>query len=328
MAQPSVDAPMTEPSFDPFANLTIADKQELLLMLQEKRKSRATACPPATNYLPVGKSSVLPKWNGKQEDFKFFMDRLRIRVENEMGVVIESSSICIDIVDTLPDEKKSRIASWFSLNKGKETGSFNWKELLDVIQREFEDAQAQQVALELLQRMEQGPHQYFHEFLKEFEYKAAFCGGDEMFTPSAMTRQLKSSLNNSLRRSLIGVKLPPVKQYAEWVAAVREVAEELESFSDYRPRGSNQIGTKIGPAKGGIGLSKLENRNPKVDGAGDTHMTGTDAILAAIRDLKVNYSGSSTDYPARSSNNPKYRSKGEDGRKTKPRAPWRSKKRV
>lgn len=110
------------------------------------------------------------------------------------------------------------------------------------------------------------------------------------------------------------------------IAAVREVVEELESCSDYRPRGSNQIGTKIGPAKGGIGLSKPEDRNPKVDGAWDTHMTGTDAIQAAIKDLKVNYSGSSTDYPAPSSNNQKYRSKGEDGQNTKPQAPWRSKK--
>ena len=112
---------------------------------------------------------------------------------------------------------------------------------------------------------------------------------------------------------MIGVKLPPVKQYTEWVAAVREVAEELESFSDYRPKGSNQINTKISPAKGGIELTKLDIRNPNVDGAGDTHMTSTDAILAAIKDLKVKYSGSSTDCPARSSNYEKYNSKRDDG---------------
>ena len=70
-----------------------------------------------------------------------------------------------------------------------------------------------------------------------------------MFTTFAMTRQLKTSLNNTLRRALVGVKLPHVRQYNYWVDVVREVAEEVESISDYCPKGSNQTVTKLGPPK-------------------------------------------------------------------------------
>ena len=49
------------------------------------------------------------------------------------------------------------------------------------------------------------------------------------------------------------------------------------------------MGTKIGPPKSGSTMSKLELSRPdsKVDGNGDKFMTGTDAILAAIKDLKL-----------------------------------------
>ena len=108
-----------------------------------------------------------------------------------------------------------------------------------------------------------------------------------MFTTMAMTRQLKASLNNKLRRALVGVKLPHVRQYNDWVATVREVAEEVERFSDYCPKGSTQTVTKIGPPKGGIGIFMPENGGDGVDQDGDTKMSGTDAILAAIKDLKL-----------------------------------------
>lgn len=207
--QESFDIAMPEASnVDPFAHLSLADKQELLMLLEEKRKLKQKQDIPSPISEPCfpNRVVVLPKWNGKQEDFNFYLDRLKVRVEKEMSSCRESSSICIDIIDTLPEDKKSRVASWFSLSK--KADNYDWRQLLNLLQHEFEDTQAQQAALELVQRMEQGAHQYFHEFLKEFEYKVASCGGDELFTPTAMTRQLKASLNNSLRRALIGVNYP------------------------------------------------------------------------------------------------------------------------
>lgn len=53
------------------------------------------------------------------------MDMLRTRVEKEMGDHREPSSVCIDIINTLPDVKNSRVANWFSFSK--EADNFNWR---------------------------------------------------------------------------------------------------------------------------------------------------------------------------------------------------------
>lgn len=112
--------------------------------------------------------------------------------------------------------------------------------MLNVIQREFEDIQAQQIAHKYVLRMEQGRNQRFQDFVKEFEHKIAACGGEELFSPAAKTRQLKASLNSRLCRSLIGVKLPAIEKYDEWVMTVKDVAVELESFADYQSKVATQ----------------------------------------------------------------------------------------
>lgn len=65
---------------------------------------------------------------------------LRIREEKEMGVHREFSFLCIDINNVLPDEKKSRVANWFSLCK--KADNFSWRGLLNVFVQEFESTQA------------------------------------------------------------------------------------------------------------------------------------------------------------------------------------------
>lgn len=254
----TLDIDMEGASVNPFSGLSAEDIQDLVKLLAEKRSKRQEppiAAVPNIQNPPV----TLPKWNGRQEDFAFYMDRLRIRVERELAPYREESAICIDIIDTLPEDKKSRVAGWFSNSKRKNV--FDWQDLLDVFQQEFEDIQAQQTAHEMVLRMEQGHCQYFHEFVKDFEYKVSLSGGEELFTASAKTRQLKASLNTRLRRALIGVKLPQIKDYSKWVQAVREVAIELESFADYRPRGATQTGTKIGPLK--LGAQPFHQAIPK-----------------------------------------------------------------
>lgn len=320
---PMSDTPMVDPALDPFVGLSVEDKREILLMLQERRRCNPVAAVPALEVGPNTKVVVLPKWNGKQEDFGFYMDMLRTRVEKEIGDHREPSCLCIDIINTLPDEKKSRVANWFSLSK--KADNFNWRELLNVFEHEFEDTQAQQSATELVQRMEQGRHQMFRDFLKEFEYQVALSGGEEIFTPLAKTRQLKLSLNNSLRRALIGVKLPSEKNYLEWVSAVKEIAVELESFSDYRPKNSNQKGTKIGPPKSGSTTYKPEpiRSDTAVDQDGDTIMTGTNAILAAIENLKKQSQGNGAK-PTREKKGKLKKNPEKNNESLKPRAPWRS----
>ena len=129
------------------------------------------------------------------------------------------------------------------------------------------------------------------------------------------TMQLKASINSRLRKALVGVKLPPVKEYAEWVAEVREVASEIEGFANYQPKGSAQSTTQVGPPKCGSAQRQDTQYDRNVDGNGDTFMTGTDAIIAAIKELRL-----------QDNSRPSHKKKNKLNNSKKPRAPWRSKK--
>lgn len=58
----------------------------------------------------------------------------------------------------------------------------DWRDSVDVFEREFEDKKAQQVITKLVWRIKQGRQQHFHEFLKEFDENLALSGGDGIFT--------------------------------------------------------------------------------------------------------------------------------------------------
>ncbi|POS82753.1 hypothetical protein EPUL_006109 [Erysiphe pulchra] len=162
--------------------------------------------------------------------------------------------------------------------------------------------------------------------LLELEYQVALSDGEEIFTPLAKTRQLKLSLNYNLRQALIRVKLPLEKNCTEWVSSVKAIAVELESFCEYRPKNSNQVETKPGPPKSGRTSYKPEQNwsDTAVDEDGDTIMSGTNAILAAIENLKIQTLGGKAK-PIRGKNG-ELETGPEKKYKESPksRAPWRS----
>lgn len=69
---------------------------------------------------------------------------------------------------------------------------------------------------------------------------------------------------------------------------MNEVAVEQNISTDYRPRGSKEVSAKPGPPKcGGVPFTlELSRINSNVDGNGDTFISNTDAMLAAIKYLK------------------------------------------
>lgn len=306
------------------ASLTDDDLNALVALLREKQAQGNPSTPnpnpvpvPATPVIaPVRRDTALPKWNGQPEELEFYLQRLEAKIEMDMEPYFHAGQICMDMIDSLPDNKKSRVESWFK--ERRKCGNFNWRELLLHFYREFQDHQAQQSALEALERMEQGPHQYFLDFLKDFEYKVAQSGGAATHTLRHQTMMLKGSLNRRLRRSLLGLKLPAPENYNAWVSEVKEIAAELEGFDDYRPRGSNQTKTCYGAVKGGS--VKDFSKTQEIDADGDTSMSGTNGLLAAIAGLinqnNANIAGIGT-------NNSERGIKKET--KFRPRAPWRSK---
>ncbi|KAI1007040.1 hypothetical protein K3495_g1177 [Podosphaera aphanis] len=142
----------------------------------------------------VKKETNLPKWNGSPDDFGFFIGRLEMRIQQELEPFAEGSIICLDMIETLPEDKKSQVAAWFEESEAQ--NSFNWRALIQYFRNEFEDKQAMQAASEYLNRMEQGYHQYFRDFLKDFEYRVAQIGGSTVYTSHYKTMQPKASLNS------------------------------------------------------------------------------------------------------------------------------------
>lgn len=314
----------TRSALEILGSLSPTDAKELVELLNGQRQIEV----PNSNEVPkrtFRKNVTLPKWNGKSEDFEFYIGRLETRIQRELDSFMEPSAICLDMIDTLPEKKQSRVAYWFEESKARE--EFDWRELIRVFRKEFENKDARQAASEILTRMVQGKNQLFVDFLRDFEYRLALSGGNEAFTPLGKTQQLKASLNSRLRRSLIGVKLPSPGNYKEWVAEVKEVAAELESAPGYRPKNATETSTKIGAPKGGNVISE-ENADPRIDSEGDTIMGGTNALLAAIRDLvkdrDVLLANIGKEKGSKKSNSGKSSSSNE--KSTKPRAPWRSAK--
>ncbi|RKF80584.1 hypothetical protein GcM3_044033, partial [Golovinomyces cichoracearum] len=59
---------------------------------------------------------TLTKWDGDQREFPFYIQLLEARIEEELDGVYSDRSICLDMVNSPPAEKRSRVASWFNEN--------------------------------------------------------------------------------------------------------------------------------------------------------------------------------------------------------------------
>ncbi|KAI0993654.1 hypothetical protein K3495_g14530 [Podosphaera aphanis] len=138
--------------------------------------------------------------------------------------------------------------------------------------------------------MEQGECQLFGDFYQDFEHQLALSGADEVYTAVGKTQKLKAALNGKLRRALIGRRLPDPGKYQEWVQEVREIAIEIESWADYRPRGTRSTTTRVGAPKSGTAYLSTP-RNTGLDAEGDTRMSGTNALLANLQRLALEAGG-------------------------------------
>lgn len=233
------------------------DVQGLLQLLNERRTRESENM----STQDVGKprrDAVLPKWSGLPQDFGFFIGRLEIRIETDFAPYVDERSICLDMIETLPETSKPKVSAWF--DKRRADGRFSWRNFVDHFKHTFADRQARQSASELVNRMEQGENQFFADFLLEFEYRISQCG-EGAFTELGKAMTLKLALNNKLRTAFVGVKLPPPENYDDWVEGVKEVALELEGLSSYQPKGVSQTTTKLGAPKSGVGIA-LQSQHP------------------------------------------------------------------
>lgn len=85
------------------------------------------------------------------------------------------------------------------------------------------------------------------DFLKDFEYHMKPY--DEAYTLLGKSAQLKASLNYRLRRALVGVKLPSMKNYTAYVSGIAEFSANLEGLNDYRLKNAKHTTAKLGVTK-------------------------------------------------------------------------------
>ena len=109
------------------------------------------------------------------------MARLRTRIEKGLEGVVEEDSICLDMIDTLPQELQTRTEEWFQ--DRQKSRNYSWRELFDHFSELFGDQQVLEAAVEQFCRIQKGRNQYFHDYIKEFDYKVAMCGGEDTYTP-------------------------------------------------------------------------------------------------------------------------------------------------
>lgn len=91
-------------------NFTSGELADAIKLITERRKSRKSG----PNVFTIKKEAVFLKWNGNSEDFDFYVNRLETRIENELENMKSACSICLDTIDTLPDDKKSQVSEWLA----------------------------------------------------------------------------------------------------------------------------------------------------------------------------------------------------------------------
>ncbi|KAI1006415.1 hypothetical protein K3495_g1807 [Podosphaera aphanis] len=154
--------------------LSREEAQAMRQLLAERRQLGAQTNAESAQVPRMRRDAVLPRWNGAPQDFPFFVERLETRIETDYAPYMSEQAICLDMIETLPEASKARVSTWFS--RCRERGRFDWRECLGYLKEIFADRQAQQSAAQHVMRMEQGEHQYFADFLQDYEYRTAQCG--------------------------------------------------------------------------------------------------------------------------------------------------------
>ncbi|KAI6247060.1 hypothetical protein HI914_04935 [Erysiphe necator] len=157
-------------------------------------------------------------------------------------------------------------------------------------------------AAEVLGRMRQGQHQYFEDFLRDFESQYSLCDVNT-WGPTGKIALVHTAINEQLREALVGIDISIKLGYKAWIARVKQVAVQLQALQKYRPKGAAHIKTWYVSGQGTVvpQVTKSDREDTVLDSEGDTKMGGVNAISAETSQKK-----------------------GKRNEQKKPRAPWRT----
>lgn len=223
---------------------------------------------------------ILPRWDGRKESYATFKFKLELKIEELEQYMGSNKLICLGILESLPENKQNRVSSWL-MKQGK-LGNYDWREFLKVLDGQFDNKLAGLEAGIILVRMKQGEHQYFDDFVQDFEYQLSLCQG-ETFGSAAKLILLHAAINEQTRDALIGNNITLEMGYDDYVSKTRLVASQIQARQRYRPMGTHlQTKTIHFPGITGAPTQVLQQPSShQVDGNGDTIMDMLNAMSSA-----------------------------------------------
>ncbi|KAI1004323.1 hypothetical protein K3495_g3887 [Podosphaera aphanis] len=134
------DVEMSNNNHNPNLGISQIDMQELLRLLEDRRSQpsqlpAAAAVADQIHQRTFKREAQLMKWDGELQEFPFFIHLLEARIE-DLVRSYSDRSICMDMVNTLPADKRARIAGWFE--DKRQPKDYNWREIFQRFREESE----------------------------------------------------------------------------------------------------------------------------------------------------------------------------------------------
>ena len=87
--------------------------------------------------MPRRNETKWPEWNGRNYSFRSFLFKLKVKIEEDRPILGSDRAVCLDMLGTLPKDKRSRVDGWFQ--HGGTNGAYQYLEFLDHFKAIFED---------------------------------------------------------------------------------------------------------------------------------------------------------------------------------------------
>ncbi|KAI1003301.1 hypothetical protein K3495_g4905, partial [Podosphaera aphanis] len=235
-----------------------------------------------------------PTWDGDTCPYADYRFKPKIKVEEDRQLYNWSRAICLGVLETVPESKAFKVKSWF--RSGGASGDYDWREFPKEFDRKFLDPEATMGAAQLVTKRRQGPHEYFHDFIRDFEHQLAQCA-ENSYSSTGKLALLDSAINEKLRKGLVGTELSVNMGYEKYVSKVGMVVKQLEALSDYRPIGVKDTQTFYVMGQGTIDPVARSDNKPtsQLDADGIVKITGVN-VFATKKPNKRHWNTSRKDY--------------------------------
>jgi hypothetical protein len=172
-----------------------------------------------------------PAWNGEAKTFYFYLNQLiyKYNTDSPVGFIGADRVAWYEILQTLPDDKKQRIESFWT--SGGPEGKFDPRELFNHLAHTFGSIHEKKSAQGELRGLTQKDGQPLGDFLPAFEDIIDRAGGRSWDNDSRLT-WLQSSLAPTLVAQMVSAEMPG--EYYAYVRRLHEIAWNWEQTLDFK----------------------------------------------------------------------------------------------